>query len=749
MKDSGLFILIFFIPLFGISAQPVNVIKGKVLDKIDNEPLVGVNVLIEELKSGTVTDGNGKFELENIPSGNYKLKISYIGHKTVIINIVVPSDKAEQLETLLEEESLTLDEVVITGNPLEINPKEISKPNIILSNLDLRIKRNSTIAQTIDYQPGIAMQSNGIATSKPIIRGLSSNRILILEDGLRTGDLSNTAIDHAISEDGSSPEKIEVLRGPASLLYGSNAIGGVVNIITEIIPRTVPQEVLGEAKLEFGSVNDEKLGRIHLGYGIDKLSLHGDFFKKKTNDYKVPSGLRVVNSDYESEGFKFGVAFHPVWGVIGASINNYDTQYGIPFDQNEVGGEGPVAIDLQKQEYRVLAEMEDLNTFINSFSLKGGYKNYQHDEIELEAGTIGSSFLLNTFSGDFSFGQGKIDNMENLNGTFGLWLLNQNYKVEGEEALTPNADYKSIAAYLLEQISLGKISLNLGGRFENNRVDIPQTILYDSLFTPTQKSFNSFSGSIGLVYYFVDEAGVFVNLSNAFRAPTVEELSSYAIHAATNTFDIGDRNLDKENNIGGDLGIRYTTYNLTLEGNLYYNRIFNYIYREPSSLFYNEENETGFNDSTGFPVFFYTQDDAELYGFEFKTGYEFLPGLIISLMSDYVRGKNLETSDNLPLIPPLRFAFETRFVRDYYWFGFNWKIATEQDRVADNETTTSGYGVLDLYTGLKFITGNFIHSIDIKATNILNQNYRDHLSAIKEFAPMPGRNFSISYSFLF
>ena len=750
MKNIIVFILIFFISsFFDANGQSENSIRGFIYHEGDSEPLVGVNIIVEELKVGTVTNESGSFEFTNIPPGEYSLRISYIGHKTIYLELTVPSVKSQNLEITLEEETLKLGEIIVTGNPLQIDPKEISQPNIILSNLELQIKRNSTIAQTLDYQPGIAMQSNGIAPGKPVIRGLGSSRILILEDGLRMGDLSNTAVDHAISEDGSSPEKIEVLRGPASMLYGSNAIGGVVNVITETIPPTVPQKLMGEVNLGLASVNDEKSGRIHLGFGIDKISLHGDYIKKQAHSYKIPDGSRVSNSDYESEGFKFGAAFHPVWGIIGASINDYNIEYGIPFNPNEVGGEGPVALDLKKREYRIITEMENIKSFVNSFSFKGGFQDYKHDEIELETGEIGSSFSLRSLSADLSFRQGKFSGWENLNGTFGFWFNRQAYEVVGEEALTPNADYNSIAAYLFEQVSLGNLSLNFGGRFENNSIEIPETELFDSVFTADDRSFNSISGSLGLIYNFNQEVGVFTNLATAFRAPTVEELSSYAIHAATGSFDVGDRNLEKENNIGADLGIRFNSLRFTLEGSVYYNNISNYIYHEPSALFYSEEDPSGFNDSTGFPVFFYTQSNAELYGFEFKSVYEIYPGLTLSLMADYVRATNLDTKDDLPLIPPLRFAFESRYTRDYYWFGLVWKIASEQNKIAENETPTSGYGIVDLYAGLKFLTGNFIHSIDLKANNLLNQSYRDHLSAIKEFALMPGRNFSITYRFIF
>lgn len=747
MKYDIIFIFIFCFII--ANAQTNNIIKGKVYDKVDKKPLVGVNILVEELKTGTVTNGDGSFELTNIPQGEYHLSVSYIGHETVHLTVKMPSDEEQFINVFLEEKTLRLQEVIITGNPLEINPKQISQPSIVLSNLNLQIKRNSTIAQTLDYQPGIAMQSNGIAPSKPVIRGMSSNRILILEDGLRMGDLSNTAVDHAISEDGSSPEKIEVVRGSASLLYGSNAIGGVVNVITETIPTTVLQKLIGEAVLRFGSVNDEKLGRIHLGYGIDKFSLHGDYFKKITNDYETPFGSRVDNSDFKSDGFKFGAAFLPAWGILGASINNYTSKYGIPFNPNEEGKESPVSIDLEKNEYRILAEMEDINSFIKSFSFKGGYNNYKHDEIELETGEVGSSFSLKTYSADLSFRQVKIRGLESLNGAFGLWLLNQTYEVEGKESLTPNANYNSTAGFFYEQINLGNLSLNFGGRFENNRIDIPEAELFDSLFAAKVKSFNSISGSLGLIYNFTEELQIFTNLANAFRAPTVEELSSFAIHAATESFDVGNRNLEKENNLGADFGVRYNSSIFTFEGSVYYNKIFNYIFREPSAIFYSEWNPVGFNDSIGLPVFNYIQADAELYGFEFKTVYEIYPGFTISLMSDYVRAKNLITKNNLPLTPPIRFAFEPQYTRDYYWFGIFWKIAAEQNSVAENETPTAGYGILDLYAGLKFLTGNFVHTIDLKANNVLNQSYRDHLSAIKEFALMPGKNFSISYRLLF
>ncbi|MEG8945535.1 TonB-dependent receptor [Rosettibacter firmus] len=740
MKTINFLLSYIFLLTSLISAQTFSLI-GYVKDEKDNSPLIGVNVLIEELKIGTTTDKEGKFEFHNLKSGNYSLKFSYIGHKTTFKKINVPADSI--IEVKLQEGIINLEEVIVTGNPISIDPKNLSQSSLSIANLELLIKKNSTIAQTLNFQPGISMRSNGIATSRPVIRGFSNNRVLILENGLRMGDLSNTSDDHAVSSDGNTPEKIEILRGPSSLLYGSNAIGGVINIITEEIPNYISNGIHGEINSGRSSVNKEYNINSDLHFGFDKFSFHTNYFNRGSKNYFDGNGLEVLNSDQFTRGYQFGFAFIPSFLRSGVSYKDYYNSYGIPIADND---DEPVKINMKKKEYRLLIESNKINFFINEFSLKAGYQNYEHQEVIRTTGEIGTSFGLKSFGLDLSFKHRPI--IKNINGVIGLWYQKQNYNITGEEAFTPNADYQGLATYIYEQVKTDKINFQLGVRVENNKIKIPESIISSTYFPPEEKNYLSFSGSLGISYNITNDISFFSNIANAFRAPTIEELSSYAIHEATGTFDIGNRNLKKENNIGLDLGLRTNKFNYTIELNSYYNIINNYIYRKPTSLFWDVNSGT-ISDSSGYPVYIYSQANAIIYGFEFLTQYELNRNLSLILMMDYTRGNMKDTKENLPKIPPFRFSIEQRYFTDNYWIGYQLKLVASQNKVAAEELPTKGYGIVDIYGGIKILKNKFYHIFSLKIENIFNKSYKEHLSSIKNFAYMPGRNIQLSYRFLF
>jgi len=745
----------FFLMLFVFSTSIVaqNKITGKVLDKKDGTPLLGVNVIIEELKIGSATNEEGYFEFTNLKNGSYTIRFSYIGHKTIIKKINLPGDTDILIE--LEEGLVNLNDVIITGNPFGSDAKDISQSTLSVSNLDLLIRSSSNISNTLNFQPGISIRSNGIATSRPIIRGFSNNRILILENGLRMGDLSNSSDDHGISNDGSTAERLEVLRGPASLLYGSNALGGVINIITEAIPRYIPKQIDGILTASSATVNKELSASGDLHYGINNFAFHGNYFRRNSSNYVGGNGFDVENSDQFATGYQFGTSFIPSFGLGGLSYSFYKTKYGIPikteeefFNSDEHESPNPVGIEMNKKEFRFLLESSSIGSFINSLSLKAGYQDYDHKEILKNSGETETEFGLKTFSSDLSINHTPL--LKNINGVFGLYLLNQNYVIEGEEAFTPNADYFTIAGYFVEQIKLDKLNFQFGGRLEKNIIKIPESELSGQTFLPEEKSYTSLSASLGVVYYLNDEISFFANAANAFRSPTVEELSSYAIHGASGTFDIGNRNLVNEKNIGIDFGFRLRKYHHVVELSGYYNRMKDYIFRAPTELFYDPTSNNTFNTSgNGLPVFRYMQSDAELYGFELKAQYEITRQISLTAIMDYTQGEKLGNKEPLPQMPPFRFSIEPRYADDEYWFGLNWKLVADQNRVAQFEESTKGYGIIDLYVGTKIPSGNSYHIINLRAENILNQSYRDHLSSIKNFALMPGRNVKLIYKFLF
>ncbi len=749
LKFFYVFILITLLSLSTIF--PKNKISGKVIDAKTNEPLIGVNILILQSKIGTVTNVKGYFEFDNLSDGNYDLKFSYLGYLPVIKKIKVTSNTSINIDLKLQEIAIDLSEIMVTGNPFLVETKDLSQSSISLSKLDLIVKSGGTVADVLNFQPGIAVRSNGIATGRPVIRGFSNNKVLILEDGLRMGDLSSASDDHAVSDDGSDAEKIEVIEGPSSLLYGSNAIGGVVNIITDAIPSSVQQGLNGEFLLQGASVNNEYLGNVHLNYGLDRLAIHGKFFKRKGSDYKVPNGGKTFNSDINSYGSLLGLSYLPDWGMVGLSYDDYNNKYGLPTLPN---ADEIVYIDMHKKEYRFSTNINKINSFVTSMSLKAGYLNYNHNEISKLDGTIGTAFGMKTTSADLSFIHKPLIN--NSNGIIGLYGLFQKYDVNGDEALTPNADYLSLAAYFVEKFNFDPIGLSFGARYEINNVKFPTATLTDSVFDGGENKFNTLSMSLGLVYNIDKSTSIFTNLANAFRAPTIEELSSYAIHEALLSFDIGNRSLKKENSTGIDVGFRSQGQNYYLQLTGYFNKVNNLIYRQPLALFYSEDidpitgNTIGFNSSgNGFRVHKYNQADADVYGFEAKFSYELVNGFTSTIVSDYVRAKNKTTNENLPLIPPFRFSIDLRYATSKYWFGTTWNLAASQKDVAPNEEVTAGYGLVGIYAGVKLLTGEFANIIDLRVTNLLDQAYKDNLSAIKDFAYMPGRNIILNFKFIF
>lgn len=725
-------------------AQNRNRISGTVSDKKEKYPLIAVSILIEELKTGTYSDNDGNFKIPNIPDGKYTLRFSLVGHKSKTITISLPADASNKISIELEDGSVDLHEIVVTGNPFSSLKGEISQSTLTMSALDLEIKKGVNLGETLNFQPGVSARSNGTATYRPVIRGFSNNRILILENGLRMGDLSNSSDDHSVSSDGINAEKIELVRGPASLLYGSNAIGGVVNVITQSIPTEVPDGIHGNLEFQGASGSRQVAGSGDFHGGFGRFAFHTNILSRKAGEYRDGNNNTVYNSSFKNSAFQGGLSYIPYNETYGLSFTTFESEYGIPV--NIAQGDGGVLINMKKNELKGLIENQDAGSIITSYSLKAGFQNYEHQEKGKITGITGTSFGIKTVSADLSLIHAPL--FKGAKGIAGISFLTQNYTVSGEEAFTPNADYLSLAAYLFEQFKLEPFTIQTGARYEFNSVQFPQATISGKDFQGGEKNINIVSVSLGAIYNISESISLFSNGATAFRAPTIEELSSYAIHDATGSFDIGSRDLTRENNTGLDLGFRVNKSNHSVELSAYYNNVSNYIYKSPAGLVYNQETNTFSAGGSGFPVYKYMQANAEIYGFEAKAEYELKQGLTTKVIFDYTRGI-LSNGENLPQMPPMRFSIEQRFSTDYIWTGFNFKLTGGQFLTAPDEKGSAGYGILDLYAGFRVVSSGFIHSVTLTVDNALNQPYRDHLSAIKEFALMPGRNIKAVYKILF
>ncbi|MCX8009603.1 MAG: TonB-dependent receptor, partial [Ignavibacteria bacterium] len=332
----------------------------------------------------------------------------------------------------------------------------------------------------------------------------------------------------------------------------------------------------------YSSNNKNYFGSIHLNYGYDLFSLHLRGLKRTSKNFRDPL-KEIPNSDLDNKEFEFGFSLHPSWGISGISYSNYKTNYGIPLTEED---DEPIAIEMEKKQIKLLTEFYNLSSLFNTMNFKLSYQNYHHREYlrDNPSSSHGSEFSLNTLNADLGITHKPL--FEGNEGSLGFWLLHQKYNVEGEEALTPNANSQNFAFYLLEKFNLNKLGLILGGRIDKNLIKIPSAIVSDSMMLGEDKNFLSFSGSIGFTYQINNSISSSLNVANAFRSPAIEELASFAIHEATQSFDIGNRKLKNENNLGLDFGIKLEDEKYKVELGTYYNSIKNYIYRNPTNLFY-------------------------------------------------------------------------------------------------------------------------------------------------------------------
>lgn len=691
-------------------------IKGKVVDKTNSEPLPSADVHLIELKRGTITKSDGSFVIDRVPEGEYTVEVSYIGYKKFRKKVNVKDNEIAEINIELEQTVISLPSVVVTGSIYERSAFEIYQPVAVLDEDKLGLRLGDNIAKTLSYEPGVNLEYSGSLVGRPIIRGLTGTRILILDNGVRIGDASDLAPDHAISFDPISLERVEIIRGPASLFYGVNSIGGLINIITEDMPRTVHDKLRGSIRLNGSTVNSSLAGSGAIDYGIKNFGIRGEFGYRKNGDTRTPIKL-LKNTDAENLTSALGLAYHAKNASVGLSFRNFSGNYGLPTEE----GENP-RFKIRRNKLMFKSDVNFENPALQGVELIVNQTDYDHKEIE--EGEVGTHIKIKSSEADLRLKHGR---MGNLLGMFGLSFLYQTYStVRGEKFFT------DVSLILYEEIEFKRLNMQAGIRYD--------LAFVNSKEPPQKKKFNALSSSIGLVYKVSDPAVVSLNFSRGFRVPTLKELFAYGPHLGTMSFEVGNPNLKVEASNEIDLSFRFLTSKTNAEISGFLNYIDNYIYA----------NQTGEIDpGSGFPVYEYTSANAFLRGFEVKFEHELFKNLSTSLLVDYVEGKNRATNKYLPMIPPLRMIAGVEYRTSRYNFGVEIKAVSSQNKVAPEETKTSGYAIVNLHLGLRLPFSGLAHEINLNIENLTNKTYYDHLSRIKNFAPMPGRNISLVYHLLF
>ena len=710
------------------------------------KPLANATVEIEALKRVTSTNELGEFTFSNVKEGDYTLHIFASGFAHLHEHAQVQSDNAEGANFVLARSAIEVIDVHAT--PMHLSVMESATPVSVLSGETLRRQQAATLGDTLEKLPGVQSNFHGNVASTPIIRGLSGPRVLITQNGLDVSDVSRVGPDHAVASEASTAKQIEVLRGPATLFFGSGAIGGVVNVVDQRVPTST--ETRGEFVLETQTVNDQKLGTFNVTTGVDNIAFYADGFYRDSNDYETPvapdiddpDGAHVVeNSNEESSGFTLGTSYLFDQGYVGVAVERFEREYGVPGHSH--GGDTSVFADLEQTKYQLLGEYNFTNDFLQSVHFRAGYTDYEHAEVE--GGLVGTTFSNETEELRVELLHKP---MAGWRGGISLHYKGSDVFAQGEEAFTPPSEMEMFAVALMEERHFGDFLVQLGARAESVTLDASSVLLPEldahehddehdhdehahdehehegSEFIrqfAVDQEFTPISLSAGVVYTINESYNVGVSLSRSERAPSASELLSFGPHIGTRTYEIGALfdlseegefvlsqtaiDLETANNI--DLTFRKTQGDVGFVFNAFYNQVDNYYFQEETGLFaesghdhdhgeegHGEEEHSEDEHSDELPVYLFGSADAILHGFELQVAWQTTDNLKLDFFADYVKAR-LKDGGALPRTSPMRVGSHVAYTLDNIRADLDITYFAKQDDISTFETETDGYTLVD------------------------------------------------------
>jgi iron complex outermembrane receptor protein len=727
--------------------QPVT---GTVQDTA-GRPLSDAQVIIPALNRVTTTNEAGSFTFTALPAGTYHIVTILIGYATGHGDVTVTESAAPATVTIVMRSASAvtqLSAVQVTATPIGTDPRDVAQSTTEISGSALARGLSGSVAQSLSREPGISVRNSGPGSSAPVIRGLSGERVLVLQDGERTGDLASASPDHAVSIDPLIAQRIEVVRGPASLLYGNNALGGVVNVISNDLPTTIPTHVDGYLSAQSESATPGGGAAFGITLPLSStVAIVGRAQGRSTDDLRVGGGAKLPNSYNKTFSGAGGIGFATGTNSGGLLFRGNRFDYGLPSADND-----NVHIEGSRNEVNGRLELGGSLGFFTSMRLGSTAQWYEHDEIE-GSGEVGTSFDLKTQTLDL-LGRTRVGPVAGAVGATGLF---RQYQATGEEAVTPGADTKSGGVFLYQEIPLwsgvdpeSRIPrIQVGARYDYYSIESKSG---EEKFGPaTSRNFNNFSGSLGLSYPVTQDVTVAASAARAFRAPTVEELFSNGVHHAAGTYDIGNPDLVSEINQGFDAIVRAQSTRVTGQLSAYYNKVGNFI--SPNIIGDTLIEHEGELESV--PVNRFRQADATLRGIEGRLEGEVYPRLVLGIVGDVVRGK-FNDDEPLPFMPAARLGGLARFEGGRVSLDADYRHAFAQDRVPEPvgeedpaAVATEAYDLVNLSGTYSFALRGLTHAITLRVDNLFDEQYRDAASRLKAFAFGSGRNISLGYRLLF
>ena len=630
-----------------------------------------------------------------------------------------------------------------------ISKKDLStnaKPVATINKDNLRVKDTTSLGAALQDELSITASSFGQGASRPVIRGLGGDRIRILENGVGTNDVSSTSPDHPVNVDMLGADSIEILRGPAALRYGTTAIGGVVNILDNKIPEAIPDYLInGELQLKASTNGKERSTGMQTTAAVsDNVAVHVEASARKADDYRIPNSGRLNFSDTQNSNVSIGSSYIDGKSFIGIAGTYMNSEYGVP------NGEEDISIDMRQPKIELRGNLDKPTTFLRSISLNSSFSDYKHTEFE--GSEVGTVFTNKASDTRLEFNHKPI--LTDLQGLLGVQFQSGRFNSVGEEAYQAPTATDIVSTYIIEDYDAikDKLSLNAGLRTDFQSTEASNyTSSFDETFYPTlSKDFSTFSQSVGANYLPIKNYTIGLSVARTERAPVGQELFANGPHAATSAFEIGDPNLESEKSVGVDLTIKRNEGLVTGSIGGFSNRFSNYIGLNPTG-----------NISDDLPEFRFESQRAQFYGVESliqvhlfgETESERAENdLTLFVQQDWVWAKDIDTDQAIARVPPYRIKAGIQYQKESLGGSIFVLRVNEQDRVANSESSTNGYTFLNALITKDFAelgSKNLPAQLFLRGENLTNEEARNHVSFIKDQAPLPGRNIIAGIRFNF
>jgi len=712
---------------------PGRTLSGRVTNPSGNG-LFQARVIVLETNRSATTDLEGHYAFPDLPGGTYSVSFSAIGYAPLVARVTL-ADQDVILDVELKPSLVELPDLQVTAAPVATTSLTSPQPVSVLGGADLNASRAASLGETVSALPGVRSLSTGGGIGKPVIRGLSSNRVLVLADGERV-ESQQWGDEHGPQIESGDADRIEVIRGPASVMYGSDALGGVVNVVSAPIPDAVGGDpfVEGRAVVSYSTNNQQPDGTLAVEGARGGLGFRGSVTGRTASDVRTPAG-RLFNSGLWSVNGSGTVGYRGGWGSVSGTYVRRDEKVEI----HEDPAEEPGATPFQRIGDDRVHLSASLPVGVSHLDIDLGATRNRRREFEEEGGVeVALGLLSRTYTADLRLHHPPVGP---LAGIVGISALRNSFDKFGEETLIPDNAYNNVGIYAFEQAELGPWHLSVGARYDYRRLTVDDDA--ELGVTSQRRTYNSATGNLGALYRVAEPVALVFNLGRGYRSPTAFDLFSNGVHEGTVRFERGDPSLRNETSINTDLAVRVQTSALSAELGGFANYIDNFIFPDPSG----EE-----DPESGFQIFDITQGDARLTGFEAAMEYHATHWLHLRATADYTRGQNRSTDAPLPFIPPFRATYSVRLEGgdrgrlQQPYLSIGGESNARQTNLDPEDFAPPGYTLVNLGAGLLVPMGARAMALDFQLRNAFDKEYANFLSRYKTYALDPGRNFVVRLS---